>query len=630
MPPVACHDSRVDAAGDDIPWQRIRSLESSTGDIVGADPGDPGRHAGLRSYLSFVGTFKGSMLLVVACFVVSNTVLAVLPVFIGRFVQALAGAAESTDGVYRYAAIIIGCNILHDLTWRAGELLYLRLLNDRGYEYENILFRSVINERYPYFVGKFTGKISSYIATLGREFRDILETTCFTYVEQMIRVPSIIIIMFSVNLYSGLTFLVAVLLMMAVGRHTVRRTSRAEKRLADEVSEMDGYVIDVIANFVSVKSFRQEETEYEQVIRRRRTVIEAARRSYFWTVVFWASMSLVVRYLVWPVSILLNLHLYLTGQLSLAQFTTFLSVLVMFSDFIWGTVWEIAQLNLRLARVEEAYRYLFADRAIIVDQPVALPGPASAAAPRAPGRLEFRGLSFAYPENDGRPVLADIDLTIEPGEKIGIVGRSGSGKTTLVKLLLGYYPLPVDIVRVDGRPTSNYQLAAGISYVPQDTTLFHRSIRDNITYGTAVAATQEQVESAARRAHAHGFITQAPEGYDTLVGERGIKLSTGQRQRIAIARAFLDDKPMLVLDEATSALDSESEVLVQNALEELWRGKTVIAVAHRLSTLLNMDRIIVLAGGGIVEQGSHRELLDQRGRYHALWQRQSGGMLSVD
>ncbi len=339
-------------------------------------------------------------------------------------------------------------------------------------------------------------------------------------------------------------------------------------------------------------------------------------------------MSLVVRYLVWPVSILLNLHLYLTGQLSLAQFTTFLSVLVMFSDFIWGTVWEIAQLNLRLARVEEAYRYLFAGRPIAVDQPVELPGTTPAAASRAPGRLEFCGLSFAYPENDGRPVLAGIDLTIEPGEKIGVVGRSGSGKTTLIKLLLGYYPLAMETVRMDGRPTSNYALAAGISYVPQDTALFHRSIRDNITYGTAVAATQEQIESAARRAHAHGFISQAPEGYDTIVGERGIKLSTGQRQRIAIARAFLDAKPILILDEATSALDSE--VLVQHALEELWRDKTVIAVAHRLSTLLNMDRIIVLDEGVIVEQGSHRELLDRHGKYRALWRRQSGGTLSVD
>ncbi|MCK9896166.1 ABC transporter ATP-binding protein [Frankia sp. AgB32] len=628
----------MSAAGDDIHRTRKHPPESSGGIIPQSQSSGLGRHPGLRSYLRFVGTFKGALVLVMACFAVSSGALAVLPVLVGELVQSLAGASGSAGAAYRYAAVIIGCNIVHDMTWRVGELLYREHLTHRGYEYENLLFRDVIEQRYPYFVGKFTGKISSYISTLGREFRDILDAACFTYVEQVIRVPSVVAIMFAVNVWSGLTFLAAVLLMMLVGRHTASLSFRAEKGLADQVSEMDGHVIDVIANFVSVKSFRQEGAEYREVCRRRRDVVVAARRSALWDIVFWMSMSVVVRYLVWPVSILLNLHLYLSGQLTLAEFATFLSVLVMFSDFIWVTVWEIGQLNLRLARAEEAYQYLFGDSADggvagLVARREELPdAPAPARPGRAsgPGRLELRGLSFAYPDARARPVLAGIDLAIEPGEKIGVVGRSGSGKTTLVKLLLGYYSVPAEAVLVDGRPTPNDQLAAGISYVPQDTALFHRSIRSNITYGAAAEVSQEKVELAALRAHAHEFISRAPAGYDTLVGERGIRLSTGQRQRIAIARAFLDDKPILILDEATSALDSESEVLVQHALEQLWCGKTVIAVAHRLSTLLNMDRIVVLDGGGIVEQGAHRDLLDLGGRYRSLWERQSGGMISVD
>jgi len=622
----------MSVSGEVIPRPRGESAGTAGGDIEESGTGPPVRHAGIRSYLSFMRTFRGSVLVVVACFAVSNLALVVLPVFIGRFVQALARDDDPAGAAYRYAALLIGFNILHDLTWRLGELLYRRLLIHRGYEYESLLFRSVIGKPYPYFVGKFTGKVSSYIATLGREFREIMEASCFTYVEQLIRVPSIIVIMFAVNRWSGLTFLVALVLMFVLGRYTARRSFWAEKDLADQVSGMDGHVIDVIANFVSVKSFRQEGAEYVEVRRQRRGVIAAARRSALWDTVFWAAMSLVVRYLVWPVSILLNLHLYLAGELSLAEFATFLSVLMMFSDFIWVTVWEIAQLNLRLARVEEAFRYLFGDRRV----PLADPGAERTAATPAitpasgPGRLELRGLSFAYPDNDARPVLAGVDLTIAPGEKVGVVGRSGSGKTTLVKLLLGYYPLPAEAVLVDGRPTPNRELSATISYVPQDTALFHRSIRDNITYGSPGQVDQDQVEAAALRAHAHDFIVRAPEGYDTLVGERGIRLSTGQRQRIAIARAFIDDKPILILDEATSALDSESEVLVQHALEQLWGDKTVIAVAHRLSTLLNMDRILVLEDGVIAEQGSHRELLDLGGRYHGLWERQSGGMLAVD
>lgn len=610
--------------------RRREELDRNTVGTIGeADCVKPVRHAGLRSYLRFVRTFRKPLLAVAACFTVSNLALVVLPVLIGGFIQALSRGSDSTDTAYRYVALLVGCNILHDLTWRAGELMYRRLLIHRGYEYENLLFRGVIDKPYPYFVGKFTGKVSSYIATLGREFRELLEESCFTYVEQAIRVPSIVIIMFAVNPWSGLTFLLAMLLMLVVGRYTARRSFRAEKELADQVSGMDGHVIDIIANFVSVKSFRQERAEYEEVRRRRREVITAARRSFAWDIVFWGGMAVVVRYLVWPVSVLLNLHLYLAGELSLAQFATFLSALVMFSDFIWVTVWEVAQVNLRLARVEEAYRYLFGDRHIAVTESVGPTSLESRPEP-GPGQLELRGLSFAYPDNDRRPVLTGIDLTIRPGEKIGVVGRSGSGKTTLVKLLLGYYPLPVESVLVDGRPTPNRELAAAISYVPQDTALFHRSIRDNITYGAPGPVSREQVEAAALRAHAHDFIIGAPQGYDTLVGERGIRLSTGQRQRIAIARAFIDDRPILILDEATSALDSESEVLVQHALERLWQDKTVIAVAHRLSTLLNMDRIIVLADGVIVEQGSHRELLDLGGRYRSLWERQSGGMISVD
>jgi ATP-binding cassette subfamily B protein len=589
-----------------------------------------GGHAAIRSYLRFIATFKGAALLVVFVFGLSSTLLAIIPVFVGRLVQTLATTPVPMGDADRTVAVLIGCSVGHDLTWRCGELLYLRLLNHRGYEYENLLFHNVITEQYPYFVGKSTGKISSYVGTLGREFREFLENACYNYTEQLVKIPSIALIMFTVNLYSGLAFTISIALMVAVGRLTVRPAARAEMRWADASSEMDGYLIDVIANFVSVKSFLREEAEYTQVRQRRRAVIAAANRSSLWNIVFWASMSAVVRYLVWPGTILLNLHLFLRGDLSLAELTTFLSALVIFSDYIWGTVWEIARLNLQLARIEEAYRYLFAGRDILAGNPAAVRVVEARRSSDPPRLLQFRNLSFAYPDNTSEQVLAGINLGVAGNEKVGIVGRSGSGKTTFVKLLLGYYALPFGMVAVDGRPISNRGLAHGISYVPQDTTLFHRSIRENITYGAAPDVTQEQVETAALRAHAHGFISRTAQGYDTLVGERGIKLSTGQRQRIAIARAFLDDKPMLILDEATSALDSESEVLVQNALEDLWRGKTVIAVAHRLSTLLHMDRIVVLDGGRIVEQGSHQDLLDLGGRYHRLWQRQSGGMIVAE
>jgi ATP-binding cassette subfamily B protein len=236
-------------------------------------------------------------------------------------------------------------------------------------------------------------------------------------------------------------------------------------------------------------------------------------------------------------------------------------------------------------------------------------------------------LSFCYPDGDDEPVLTDVTLELAHGEKVGVVGRSGSGKSTITKLLLGYYDAPAGSLHVDGRDVTSRELAQLISFVPQDTTLFHRTIKENIRYAAERQVSDDDVLVAAERAHAHEFITRIPGGYEALVGERGVKLSAGQRQRIAIARAFLDDKPVLVLDEATSALDSESEVLVQTALERLWEGKTVLAIAHRLSTLRNMDRIVVLDGGQITEQGTHADLVAAGGLYARHWQHQSGGFI---
>jgi ATP-binding cassette subfamily B protein len=241
--------------------------------------------------------------------------------------------------------------------------------------------------------------------------------------------------------------------------------------------------------------------------------------------------------------------------------------------------------------------------------------------------LSLQEVSFSYPDKSDDQVLSGMTLHIKKGERIGIVGKSGSGKTTLTKLLLGYYPVEQGRILLDDEPIDTRDLSHLISYVPQDTSLFHRSVADNIAYATDKTVSRDDIIIAAKQAHADEFIVQISEGYNALVGERGVKLSAGQRQRIAIARAFLDDKPILVLDEATSALDSESELLVQQALEALWHDKTVIAIAHRLSTLRHMDKIIVLDKGKIIEQGSHHELIAKKGKYARLWAHQSGGFI---
>jgi ATP-binding cassette subfamily B protein len=441
--------------------------------------------------------------------------------------------------------------------------------------------------------------------------------------------PILAAIMFTVNIYTGLIFVASIIVMFIAGRHLARYTAKAEQNLTDSVSTLDGYVIDVISNFVSVKAFKREQTELNTILNRRTEVIAKARYRYFWEIMFWGSMSLVVRCTVWPITILINIGLFLQGQLDLAQVTTFISALVIFSDYIWMVVWNVSQFNVKLARMEESYNYLFNDDETISEAALnERDKERSAPIVAFKKSLRLQNLNFAYPDRPDEPILQKITLDIAKNEKVGVVGASGSGKTTLIKLLLGYYELPEATVMLDNKEIDNRRLVDLISYVPQDTALFHRTVSENIAYGASGNVTQKDIEHAARQARAHDFIMNIDKQYDAMVGERGIKLSMGQRQRIAIARAFLSKKPILVLDEATSALDSESEVLVQESLEELWHDKTVIAIAHRLSTLRHMDRIIVMDAGRIVEQGTHADLLAQKGRYYRLWQHQSDGILA--
>jgi len=293
-------------------------------------------------------------------------------------------------------------------------------------------------------------------------------------------------------------------------------------------------------------------------------------------------------------------------------------------------IWEVAGLFEDVGVIQDGIETIARDRTIM---------DAEGAKPLAvtQGAITFENVTFNYGKSisaKDKPVLADLSLSIAPGEKVGLVGRSGAGKSTLTNLLLRFYDIEKGRILIDGQDIAEVtqdSLRAAIGVVTQDTSLLHRSVIDNIRYGKPDASMAE-IEAAARKAHADEFIASLVDpkgrrGYEAHVGERGVKLSGGQRQRIAIARVLLKNAPILVLDEATSALDSEVEQAIQENLYQLMEGKTVIAVAHRLSTIAAMDRLVIMDKGVIVEDGSHRELLEKGGLYASLWQRQSGGFL---
>lgn len=245
------------------------------------------------------------------------------------------------------------------------------------------------------------------------------------------------------------------------------------------------------------------------------------------------------------------------------------------------------------------------------------------------GHVLIDNITFTHDEGQGNIMFDGFSLNIKPGEKVGLVGSSGSGKSTLTKLILRLADIDAGSIAIDGQNIADYtqsSLRQAIAYVPQEPLLFHRSVLENISYARPDASRRD-IETAAKKAGAHDFIIKLKEGYDTMVGERGVKLSGGQRQRIAIARAILKDAPLLILDEATSALDSESEKLIQKSLNTLMKGRTSIVIAHRLSTIAKLDRVIVMDNGKIVEDGAHEVLLRQKGIYAKLWSHQSGGFI---
>ena len=579
---------------------------------------------GLRSFMTFSKPWRWKMALVLTVFVLANAALAFQPILVGRVIDAATNDLGSGT-LWFYAILLILASVVHDLLWRTGEVLYRGLLFGIGFWYETFLFQRVIAKPYPYFVDKFTGKIGSYVTMLSDELRWLLENAMYNYLSSFFSAIAVVAIMATVNWQTALIVAASLVLMVLIGRYTLAQDLKYKKIETDKASTKNGYIIDAVANFVSIKSFHKEETERLVVDKQQHVTYEAARTSYFWGIVFWGSMSLVVRYLAWPAIVTYNVWLLTEGQISLGQFATVLSTAIVFTSTIWDAIWNASQFGLKIAKIEEAHTYLFGRVNI------ATSGESSESTDKRTikfaSSFAIRKLSFAYPDNPSSPVLRAIELQLAHGEKIGIVGRSGSGKSTLVKLLLNQYDLPKGTFQFDDKPVSGKVVSRNIAYVPQDTLLFHRSISDNIAYAAGENASFDDIAAAAKKAEAHEFIMSLPEQYDTIVGERGVKLSGGQRQRIAIARAILRDAPLLVLDEATSALDSENEAHIQKALEGLWHNKTVIAIAHRLSTLRNMDRIVVMHDGQITEQGTHKELFALNGEYAKLWRQQSGGFI---
>jgi len=473
-----------------------------------------------------------------------------------------------------------------------------------------------------FFANNFSGALITKANRLASSYNIFSFVIFLNVLGQLCSVIAAIGIMLYYNVSLGLGIAALWLLSVTIVTYLGIARMRFRRRAVAKESEQTGEFADIITNISAVKTFAREHTEEERYDRTNR---ERGR-------LLTASWAVAIRngFVVQLLCGVLQMAVFVGGIFSVEHGSLTIAMFLLFQVYVLRIIVSISSTSLFVRQLEGVFGDA-AEMTELLEREPTIQDPVKPEKSHIQrGAIELRGVDFSYTTNgSSQKLLQGFNLNISPGEKVGLVGPSGGGKSTLTKLLLRFIDVQDGSISIDSQDVRNLRqvdLHHSIAYVPQEPLLFHRSIRENIRYGL-LDATDEEVIRVAKQAHAHEFITALPDQYDTLVGERGVKLSGGQRQRIAIARAMIQEAPILILDEATSALDSESEVLIQDSLWKLMRGRTTIVIAHRLSTIQKMDRIIVLDHGAIVEQGTHKELLKHKGLYAKLWAHQSGGFI---
>ena len=548
------------------------------------------------------------------------------PLVMALIVDRVAAEPVAPDQVFAvfwpYIAGLIAVNVVGQAASKLQDFMLYKLEIAVSYDLATMSFDALCNQSMSFHSNSQGGTLVSQTSKFMSAYNQLLETLNwpFTAVFTSI-VATCAVLLPTVPVYVAI--LLALLVVYgAVSYYLYKRILNLNEKAASAQNQLSGELADSVANILAVKTYGREDYERGLFDEANREVVRRDSKR------MWASLVRGIITAAITVVIMAVVTVFIAG--GNAWFGISAGTLVVMFTYTYNITNQFNFINAGLQRFNRAFGDA-SGMVAVLDEPRLV-----ADAPGAPdlvvdrGAIRFEDLGFSY--SDGgveTPVFEGFNLDIPAGQRVGLVGMSGSGKTTLTKLLLRLSDVQRGTITVDGQDVSKcaqQSLRRQIAYVPQEPLLFHRTVAENISYGRP-DATPEDIRRAAAQANALEFIERLPHGFDTVTGERGVKLSGGQRQRIAIARALLADCPVLVLDEATSALDSESEALVQDALATLMRDRTCIVVAHRLSTVASLDRIVVLSDGRVVEDGSHAELVERGGEYARLWDRQTGGYL---
>lgn len=526
-------------------------------------------------------------------------------------------------GPYILALLVINavgqaCSKLQD--WSVMELE----LNG-NYHLARLCFDTLSNQSMTFHTSRFGGALVSQTSRFMSGYTGLVDVVVYSLIPTIASIFCTIITLAPVApLFVAILF--ALLTLYVVVAYTMyEKILPLSAATAAAQNRLSGVLSDAVTNILAVKTYGREDYERGLFDAADKDAMAAEKRSMNAMMARGAMTSTLITI------IMLVTSIFVTG--GNAWYGISAGTLVMMFSYTYQLSMRFNYINSMMQRMNRAVGDA-SEMTRILDEPRLVEDvPGARPLVVREGAIDFEGLAFRYLDAaEGDYVFEGLDLHVPAGQRLGLVGRSGSGKTTLTKLLLRLADVQEGHVLVDGQDISQctqQSLRRQIAYVPQEALLFHRSIRENIAYGRP-DATDEEIREAARLANALEFIDRLPNGMDTMVGERGVKLSGGQRQRVAIARAILADCPILVLDEATSALDSESEAAVQGALQNLMAGRTSIVVAHRLSTVASLDRIVVIEDGKIVEDGTHAELSQAGGVYETLWDRQTGAFLEAE
>jgi ATP-binding cassette subfamily B protein len=481
-----------------------------------------------------------------------------------------------------------------------------------------ISFDYLIGHSAGYFADRLSGKLQNKISNITMAIHAMFITLLWEFFNLVIRMTSITIIAFLTNVLIGWMFVVFFVVAVIYNMIASKKLSHYSKQRAEKSSQVSGEIVDVIGNMLAVKqnnTQNKESSNIAKTLEKYRAISMRAWR-YFDTTILFNNLIAIGMF---GAIVFVSLRLLNDGIITIGD------VVMLFTMFLM-IYSSLEFLSMSLNRFMENYGKL-KDGLKTIFMPYDIEDDKKAQSVNiTKGSVVFDKVNFQYDKKNTQIVLRDVSLNIPVGQKVGLVGESGAGKTTFVKLLLRFMDVESGVIKIGGYDITKIKqndLRRSITYVPQEALLFHRTLEENILYSKS-NATKEERDLAVERAYATDFINMFPKKFKTLVGERGIKLSGGQKQRLMIARAMMRNAPIIVLDEATSALDSMSEKYIQDALENLMEDKTAIVVAHRLSTLKQMDRIIVFDGGKIIEDGTHKELLNKKGKYWELWQHQVG------